>query len=87
MKPQERKTALLFQNYQLFPNLTVEQNVAAGLDPKMDAPTRTSLVNDQLVRFGLEKLNKRYPLMWIPFPADSNSALPLHVCLPQGQGS
>ena len=62
MKPQERKTALLFQNYQLFPNLTVEQNVAAGLDPKMDAPTRTSLVNDQLIRFGLEKLNKRYPL-------------------------
>lgn len=62
MKPQERKTALLFQNYQLFPNLTVEQNVAAGLDPKIDAPTRTSLVNDQLIRFGLEKLNKRYPL-------------------------
>lgn len=62
MKPQERKTSLLFQNYQLFPNLTVEQNVAAGLDPKMDAPTRTSLVNDQLIRFGLEKLNKRYPL-------------------------
>lgn len=31
LKPQERKTALLFQNYMLFPNLTVEQNVASGV--------------------------------------------------------
>ena len=31
LKPQERKTALLFQNYMLFPNLTVEDNVAAGI--------------------------------------------------------
>ena len=28
LTPQERKTALLFQNYMLFPNLTVEENVA-----------------------------------------------------------
>lgn len=62
LKPQERKTALLFQNYQLFPNLTVEQNVAAGLNPKLDASTRSALVNEQLVRFGLEKFRKRYPL-------------------------
>ena len=31
LRPQERKTALLFQSYMLFPNLTVENNVAAGL--------------------------------------------------------
>ncbi len=31
LTPQERKTALLFQNYMLFPNLTVAQNVAAEL--------------------------------------------------------
>ena len=31
LSPQERKKALLFQNYMLFPNLTVEDNVAAGL--------------------------------------------------------
>ncbi len=31
LTPQQRKTALLFQNYMLFPNLTVAQNVAAGI--------------------------------------------------------
>lgn len=62
LAPQQRKTALLFQNYQLFPNLTVEQNVAAGLSPKIDSATRSALINEQLVRFGLEKLAKRYPL-------------------------
>ena len=29
LTPQQRKTALLFQNYMLFPNLTVEQNICA----------------------------------------------------------
>ena len=62
LAPQQRKTALLFQNYQLFPNLTVEQNVAAGLNPKMDNVTRSTLINEQLIRFGLENLAKRYPL-------------------------
>lgn len=62
LAPQQRKTALLFQNYQLFPNLTVEQNVAAGLSPTIDSATRSALINEQLVRFGLEKLAKRYPL-------------------------
>ena len=40
LTPQQRKTALLFQNYMLFPNLTVAQNVAAGIGkevPKADA--------------------------------------------------
>ena len=32
LSPQKRKTALLFQNYQLFPNMTVEANIAAGID-------------------------------------------------------
>ncbi|MBQ6586828.1 MAG: ATP-binding cassette domain-containing protein, partial [Coriobacteriales bacterium] len=32
LTPQQRKTALLFQNYMLFPNMTVEQNICAGLD-------------------------------------------------------
>ena len=34
LTPQQRKTALLFQNYMLFPNLTVAQNVAAGIGKK-----------------------------------------------------
>ena len=62
LKPQERKTALLFQNYQLFPNLTVRQNVGAGLSPKLNTTERDNLINEQLTRFGLEKFEHRYPL-------------------------
>ena len=31
LSPQERKCALLFQNYQLFPHMSVAKNIAAGL--------------------------------------------------------
>ena len=30
LPPQKRRTGLLFQNYALFPNMTVEQNINAG---------------------------------------------------------
>ena len=62
LKPQERKTALLFQNYQLFPNMTVEDNIAAGLDPKMDRAERGELVGRYLALFSLQGMEKRYPL-------------------------
>ncbi|WP_165045056.1 sulfate/molybdate ABC transporter ATP-binding protein [Adlercreutzia sp. ZJ138] len=61
LTPQERKTALLFQNYMLFPNLTVEQNVAAGIPKSESADTRMRMVSEQLRRFGLVGLEKRYP--------------------------
>ena len=38
LTPQQRKTALLFQNYMLFPNLTVAQNVAAGIAKEPPPP-------------------------------------------------
>ena len=61
LTPQERKTALLFQNYQLFPNLTVAENIAAGIDRKTPKEERRAQVNAELKRFGLEGLGKRYP--------------------------
>lgn len=42
LSPQERKTALLFQNYMLFPNLTVAENVAAGIDRKLPKEERNA---------------------------------------------
>lgn len=61
LSPQERKTALLFQNYMLFPNLTVEQNVAAGIDRATPKADRDALVSAELKRFGLAGFEKRYP--------------------------
>ena len=61
LSPQERKTALLFQNYMLFPNLTVEQNVAAGIDRSVDKEVRRRAVDAEMRRFSLVGLEKRYP--------------------------
>lgn len=61
LTPQQRKTALLFQNYQLFPNLTVAENVAAGISRKTPKEERDALVDAELKRFGLEGFGKRYP--------------------------
>lgn len=62
LSPQQRKTALLFQNYMLFPNLTIEQNVAAGLPKGVTAAERAEAVREQMQRFGLLGMEKRYPV-------------------------
>ena len=61
LTPQERKTALLFQNYLLFPNLTVAQNVAAGIGRKTPKAERDAQVEAELRRFGLEGFGGRFP--------------------------
>ncbi|MDO5334641.1 MAG: ATP-binding cassette domain-containing protein [Coriobacteriia bacterium] len=62
LSPQERKTAMLFQNYQLFPNLTVRQNIAAGIPRSTPKDEVRKLVDEQLLRFGLVDKEERYPL-------------------------
>ncbi len=61
LTPQRRKTALLFQNYMLFPNLTVAQNVAAGIGKEVASSERNARVISLIRRFGLEGMEKRYP--------------------------
>lgn len=61
LSPQERKTALLFQNYMLFPNLTVAENVGAGIGREVSKAERAALVTAELKRFGLEGFDARYP--------------------------
>ena len=61
LTPQERKTALLFQNYMLFPNLTVEENVAAGIGKGVPKAERATIVEGELRRFGLSGFERRYP--------------------------
>ena len=61
LSPQKRKTALLFQNYMLFPNLTVERNVAAGIGKEVPKQEREAIVRQELERFGLSGFEGRYP--------------------------
>lgn len=62
LTPQQRKSALLFQNYQLFPNLTVAQNIAAGIPQTTDRASIDTIVNQQLKRFGLQEKASHYPM-------------------------
>ena len=57
LKPQKRNVGYLFQNYALFPNMTVEENIAVGLAKGHDEKT----VSEMIKRFHLEGLEKRYP--------------------------
>ena len=59
LKPQLRKVGYLFQNYALFPTMTVEQNIAAGLTGKRRQIMHR--VHEMAERFHLNGLEKRLP--------------------------
>jgi molybdate transport system ATP-binding protein len=61
LKVQERKTALLFQDYKLFPNLTVAKNIEAGLTKGLSKTEVHAQISEQLERFGLRGYGSRYP--------------------------
>lgn len=62
LTPQQRKTALLFQNYMLFPHLTVEENIISGIDKNNSRNDKKRIAEEQLTRFGLLGMEKRYPV-------------------------
>ena len=55
--PQIRNISLMFQDYALFPNMTVEQNIQFAQPEK-----EQSKVNELLVLFGLTEFRKRKPI-------------------------
>ena len=57
LKPQQRNVGYLFQNYALFPNMTVEENIGIGVSKDNQEKT----VPEMIKRFHLEGLEKRYP--------------------------
>lgn len=59
LKPQVRRVGYLFQNYALFPTMTVEENIAAGLKGKKE--DKRKIVAQMLERFQLCGLGKRLP--------------------------
>ena len=56
----ERHIGLLFQNYALFPHLTVAENIAFGLR-RLPEPERARRVEQQLAAAHLDGLANRYP--------------------------
>ena len=61
LPPQQRSVGLLFQNYALFPNMTVEQNLLCGLKAEKDPAARRAACAEMLKAMRLESLAKRYP--------------------------
>lgn len=58
--PQQRKIGYLFQNYALFPTMTIEQNISMGL-LNYQKKTRRDKINRLISRLHLEELRHRYP--------------------------
>lgn len=64
LPPQQRHVAFLFQDYALFPHLTVAQNVAFGLAPGWRNPRRGATHAEAerwIDAFGLREIRAHYP--------------------------
>ena len=59
LKPQERRIGYLFQNYALFPTMTVKDNVLCGY--RGEKGQREEKARDFMKRYQLEGLENRYP--------------------------
>ena len=61
LPPQQRNVGLLFQNYALFPTMTVEQNILCALKKEKDPAARRAACAEALRAMRLEELAKRLP--------------------------
>lgn len=59
LPPQERRIGYLFQNYALFPNMTVEENIAVALH--ISKKEKEEIVKEKIKTFYLEGLEKKKP--------------------------
>lgn len=56
----QRQIGMVFQDYALFPHLTVAQNIAFGI-PTIKGAERKNRIADQLALVGLSGMEERYP--------------------------
>ncbi|UTH02893.1 ABC transporter ATP-binding protein [Macrococcoides canis] len=62
LSPKERKIGMVFQNYALFPNMTVEENIRFGLDMKKVSKSDSKTKVAQMIELvGLNGKEKAYP--------------------------
>ena len=59
LPPQQRRVGYLFQNYALFPNMTVRQNILCGLNREKDRAVKEQRLRDILQTMQLEGLEQR----------------------------
>jgi molybdate ABC transporter permease protein len=57
----DRRVGFLFQNYALFPHMTIAQNIAFGLPKGISAIAAKQKVETQLAQLQLHDLDDRYP--------------------------
>lgn len=58
--PEKRSVGLIFQDFALFPHLTVEQNILFGLKTRGEGE-RAQIANAMLTKLGLAHLSEAYP--------------------------
>ena len=58
LKPQDRKVGYLFQNYALFPTMTVEKNISVVIKNKANKKEK---INSLISKFGLEEIKNKFP--------------------------
>ncbi|WP_082007820.1 ATP-binding cassette domain-containing protein [Terrisporobacter othiniensis] len=58
--PQERKVGYLFQNYALFPHMTIKENIEIGLS-SLSKDEKKKIVKEYLIKMKLEGFENRYP--------------------------
>ncbi len=61
VEPEKRRVGMLFQDFTLFPHLTVRRNISFGLARRRPAAEIAARVADMVGLFGLEGLEDRYP--------------------------
>jgi molybdate transport system ATP-binding protein len=61
LPPQKRHVGLLFQNYALFPNMTVEQNILCGMADNAPKAEKRRRAREMMSRLYLDGLEKRRP--------------------------
>lgn len=60
--PRQRNVGLLFQNYALFPNMTLRENMAIGIPKwKKDKTANEKAIDKKIIDFSLEGLEDNYP--------------------------
>ena len=61
LHPQQRRVGYLFQNYALFPNMTLRQNILCGLGNQLDKAQREKEADEMIALMGLNGLEKHRP--------------------------